>query len=65
MDNDLISKEEEKEVLLSMAIILKRNCEKYEHCDKCPIYDRYKPEHLHGKTCPFFNSNNPEDWLVH
>lgn len=63
MNNDLIEKEE-KEILVAMASILKKNCLNHQECRGCPLFDRYKPEHLHGKTCPFFNSENPEDWLV-
>lgn len=51
-------------VLQQYAKAIKKECKKHQNCQDCPIFDRYKPEHLHGKTCPFFNSVNPEDWLV-
>lgn len=62
MDNELITKEEEKEVLMSIAIILKRNCEKYSACGNCPLYGRHKP--YVGHCCPISVGDNPTDWAI-
>jgi len=62
MDNDLISKEEEKEVLMAMAVILKRNCEKYPECKGCPLYGIHKP--YVGYSCPISVGQNPCEWAI-
>lgn len=62
MDNDLISKEEEKEVLMAMATILKKNCEKYSDCNDCPLYGRYDP--YCGYACPISVGQNPCEWAI-
>lgn len=62
MDNDLITKEEEKEILLSMAVILKRNCEKHPECKSCPLYGRHTP--YVGYCCPISVGYNPLEWAI-
>lgn len=62
MDNDLITKEEEKEVLLAMATILKKNCAKYSECSGCPLFDRYEP--YVGICCPISVGMNPCEWAI-
>ena len=52
------------EILKQYAAMIKHECLKHQNCQDCPMFDRYKPGYLHSKTCPFFNSENPEDWLV-
>lgn len=62
MDNDLITKEEEKEVLLAMAVILKRNCEKYSECVGCPLYGTHR-QYI-SYSCPIATGANPSDWDI-
>lgn len=62
MDNDLITSEEEKDVLIAMAIILKRNCEKYSKCRSCPLYGIHKP--YVNFCCPISVGDNPSDWPI-
>jgi hypothetical protein len=62
MDNDLISKEEEKDVLLAMATILKKNCEKYSDCNDCPLYGRYNS--YVGYVCPISEGDNLGEWAI-
>ena len=62
MDNDLITKDEEKEVLIAMATILKRNFEKYSNCSACPLHGRYKP--YVGSVCPISVGDNPCEWVI-
>ena len=52
------------EVLKHYAKLIKHECEKHENCQDCPMFDVYKASVLKEPTCPFFNSENPEDWLV-
>lgn len=62
MDNDLITKDEEKEVLIAMATILKKNCEKYSDCNECPLYGSYNS--YVGYICPITSGDNPGEWVI-
>lgn len=57
-----MTEEEEKEVLTAMAVILKRNCEKYPECEKCPLYGRHAP--YVGFCCPISIGDNPSVWPI-
>ena len=52
------------EALKVYAGIIKHECKMHLNCQDCPMFDYYRPHLLTDKTCPFFNSENPEDWLV-
>ena len=52
------------EALKYYASLIKHECQKYENCQDCPFFEVYKPRLICEPTCPFFNSENPEDWLV-
>lgn len=52
------------ELLKHYASLIKHECQKHENCQDCPIFDVYTPRLVYEPTCPFFNSENPEDWLV-
>ena len=51
------------EALKVYAGIIKHECKMHQNCQDCPMFGVYTPD-LPECTCPFFNSENPEDWLV-
>ena len=62
MTNDLITEKEERQILLTMAAILKNNCEKYSNCEECPLHGRYKS--YAGNICPISVGDNPCEWAL-
>lgn len=62
MDNELIEKEEEKEILLAMAAILKKNCDNHPDCVNCPLLGRYT--NYIGFICPISIGDNPCEWAL-
>ena len=62
MVNDLITEKEEKQILLTMASILKNNCENHTDCTDCPLLGRYKS--YIGKICPISVGDNPCEWEI-
>ena len=62
MVNELITEREEKQILMTMASILKNNCEAHGTCEDCPLYGRHKP--YVGESCPISVGSNPSDWVI-
>ena len=52
------------EALKTYAKLIKHECKMHMNCQDCPMFGFYKPGVLTEKTCPFYNSDSPEDWLV-